>query len=607
MPLVTTTDLDALMLKYSRAVNGEDKTSSIELTTQKVDENLEKYGMMLDFFMQYPDVFLDVITPKDSALELYPFQRVSLRAKMRKRQTFETATRGASKSWIAFASRYLTCMFVPKHTSFVCTDVKEQAVAIAREKIQDDLWVKYPLLANEMKKYIPIKGARPETPFKSGKGYASYRFTSGSMFDVVGVDSARGKRRHSGIIEEVIEQNQTKVNEKIIPLMNIDRSSARGFRNPHEPFNQQKIFVTSAGYMGTFAYDKMIETLLMMLIYPDDYFCISLDYRVPMRYGLLNEKTIRETRTSPAFDPGSFEREYNSRWSGEIKGAAISISAIQRTRTVKRADYKARVAEDFGNGDSFYVVGADMAKDGSANTAISVIRVVPAASSFRYIVVNGYTASSSDYEVVSAELKKTVIKYNARLLVIDANGIGAAIRDWLNKPGTDPKTGEALPGFGIINPPKSSSKDVIKYRQNNLVYEIKANGSSASDINSFFFSRIKSGAFKMLVSNRQALDTFSQSPNWMAMDLRKQQTSLRPYQFCDKLEQELGNLDLRDTGDSMMKVIRRNDSIEKDLFSSVSYAMYGTHNHIELRHYKNKHNNGKSKIGYYLMGVTNER
>lgn len=602
-------ELDKAIANYSNALNGDMGTNEYIVTAERIDRNFENYGKAIDFFMQYPDVFLDIITPVDSSMTLFPFQRVSLRAKMRKRQTFETATRGASKSWGAFASRYLACMFVPRHTTFVSTDVKEQALSIAKEKIQDDLWVKYPLLANEM---IPYKlaGGRMRAPVTSSQNAASYRFSTGARFDVVGVDSARGKRRHSGLIEEVIEQDQVKINEKIIPLMNISRRTALGKLNPNEPFNAQKIFVTSAGYMGTFAYDKMIETLFYMILFPEDYMVIALDYRIPLRHGLLDEKTIREVKASPSFDKDSFEREYGSKWSGEMKGAAFNHSSIVKTRKIKRADYKPRKPISTGYGDEFYVVGADMAKDGSANTAVSVIRVMPGKTGFRYLTVNGYIASSSDYEVVSNELKLTALKYNAKLLVVDTNGIGAAIRDWLNKPSIDRATGRELPGFGIINPPKNSEKDVIKYPTNNIVYEIKANGQSVSDINWFFFSRVKSGAFRMLVPFKTALSDLSKNKSFLELSHRKRQKLLEPYQFCDKLESELLNLDVKEdvngAGQTGLKLNRRNLNIEKDLFSSVSYAMYGTHLQLEMPHYK-KASKKQNKIVDYIMIGSNKR
>lgn len=598
-------ELDAAILNYAKAVDGDMGSNEYIVTPERIDRNFENYGRSIDFFMNYPDVFLDLITPVDSSMTLFPFQRVSLRAKMRKRQVFETATRGASKSWGAFASRYLACMFVPRHTTFVSTDVKEQALSIAKEKIQDDLWVKYPLLANEMVPYR-LAGGRMRTPVTSSQNAASYRFSTGARFDVVGVDSARGKRRHSGLIEEVIEQDQVKINEKIIPLMNISRRTALGKLNPNEPFNAQKIFVTSAGYMGTFAYEKMMETLFYMILFPDDYMMITLDYRIPLRHGLLDSKTIREVKASPSFDKDSFNREYGSKWSGEMKGAAFSSTSIHKTRKIKRADYSPRKQTDNEYGEDFYVIGADMAKDGSANTAVSVIRVSPGSTGFRYLTVNGYISSSSDYEVVSNELKITALKYNAKLMVIDTNGIGAAIRDWLNKPSFDKDTGRELPGLGIINPPTSSEKDVIKYRENNIVYEIKANGSSASDINWFFFSRVKSGAFRMLIPFREALQDLSKTKKFLYLPNYKRQKLLQPYQFCDMLETELLNLDVRENtdgaGQTGLKLNRRNNGIQKDLFSSVSYAMYGTHLHIEMPHYRKAHTQKNRLSDYVIIG-----
>lgn len=590
-------EIDAAFLTFNEALNSSDDSKGA-LTVEKVRNNLEDYGAMIDFFMLYPDVLLDMITPVSSSFKLFPFQRVSLRAKMRKRQVFETATRGASKSWSAFASRIITCMLVPGHTSFVSTDVKEQAVSIAKEKVNDDLFVKFPLLANEMKKTRDAAG-KLQDPMTGGKGYATYRFTSGSIFDVVGVDSARGKRRHSGLIEEVIEQDQTKINEKILPLMNISRRTRTGAFNPREPFNQQQLFVTSAGFMQTFAYDKMIEIMLNMVFDPDNYMMFAIDYRVPMRHGLIEERTIRDIRTSPSFTADSFEREYGSTWSGNLKGAAISIKALQKTRKKQIAEYKNQASNK-----EFYVVGADMAKDGSANTAISVIKVIPGQYSFRYVLVNGYTANTSDYEIVSNDIKRTAMKYAADLVVIDTNGVGAGIRDWINKPSIDEGTGETLPGFGIINPPKEISKDILKHRTNNIVFEIKAGGVSANAINQYFFSRIKSGHFHMLISNRDALSRFSTHKEFPYKPLREQQRILQPYQFCDKLEEELLNLDIEDTslgsGNTYIKLKRRNGGIQKDLFSSVSYAMYGVATQIEHAHYKKKLKK-KNSLSDYIM------
>ena len=77
----------------------------------------------------------------------------------------------------------------------------------------------------------------------------------------------------------------------------------------------------------------------------------------------------------------------------------------------------------------FYIICADMAKDGSADTAVGVAKVIPKEHYFTYKFVNVFTVASTDYMIVANEFKKATIAYNARLLVYDSNGVGAGIRD----------------------------------------------------------------------------------------------------------------------------------------------------------------------------------
>ena len=81
--------------------------------------------------------------------------------------------------------------------------------------------------------------------YVEGSDYAEFRFTHGSIFDVVG-GHPRGMRRNFGIFEEVIEQDPVVINEEIIPLMNSPRTNSRGKVNPYEP-QAQKIYITTAG------------------------------------------------------------------------------------------------------------------------------------------------------------------------------------------------------------------------------------------------------------------------------------------------------------------------------------------------------------------------
>ena len=280
------------------------------VTKARINKHFDEFGKAINTFLVYPDIFVDLIR-KEEDFNLFFFQRLLLRIMSRHRQSYHTFTRGLSKSFLAFLSRYITTMLTPRHKAFIVAGTKLQAANIAKEKVVQDLWVKFPFLGNEMIKFI--RQGRLEQPFVQGKDYAEFRFTHGGVFDVIGSGSGiRGARRHSGIFEEVIDHDATEINERILPLMNKSRENARGSINPNEP-HANKIFVTTAGYQGTFAYEKLIETLCFSVIDPDQYMIIGGDYRIPLMHGLLDNQTITEIISSPSFERDSFEREYGSK------------------------------------------------------------------------------------------------------------------------------------------------------------------------------------------------------------------------------------------------------------------------------------------------------
>ena len=354
--------------------------------------------------------------------------------------------------------------------------------------------------------------------------------------------------------------------------MNVSRRTSLGEVLPNEP-NAQKIFVTTSGYMATFAYNKFIETLCLSAIDPTNYMALSMTFKIPLYHGLLDAEQIRDVIASPTFDKDSFDREYNSIWSGSLKGAAFDYKIMQRARKVIRAELK---AHDIDEKSEFYVICADMAKDGSANTAVVVLRVRIGDTHFLYKQVNAFQIDDNDYMKVANELKKAVAAYGARMLIYDAAGIGAALRDWINKPTTDHVTGEPLPGYGIINPPTDAEKDIIRYiAKDTICYEIKA-GAKASDINYLFFARMKSGAIKMLIPFKDALEKYKQHKGFCTATNERQKRALKPYQMADRIQEELLNLDvveIIDTGKPALKVSRRNSAIQKDFFSAFSYAV----------------------------------
>ena len=161
------------------------------LTEDRIESNYDLYTKYINFFTSYPDLFIDMITPKESNFKLFPYQRIFLRACMRYRYHYCTAPRAFAKSFLSILALYLRCIFLPRSKVFICAPGKEQGTKIAMEKLTE-LWDLFPLLEKE----IISKNFQANL--------VRIVFRNGSVFDIVAAqDAQRGGRRHAGIIDEV--------------------------------------------------------------------------------------------------------------------------------------------------------------------------------------------------------------------------------------------------------------------------------------------------------------------------------------------------------------------------------------------------------------------
>jgi len=161
-----------------------------------------------------------------------------------------------------------------------------------------------PALENE------IKGGA--SGIRKGPDYVEIDFMNNSNLVIVGVaNSTRGGRRHGGLIEEAILVDGTKLNEVILPLMNVDRRASNGKVDPNENHKAHS-FITTAGYKNTFAYKKQIQFLIWQVLLGKG-FVIGGDYNIPVAYGLLDENFIKELKMDGTYNEMSFSREYGSK------------------------------------------------------------------------------------------------------------------------------------------------------------------------------------------------------------------------------------------------------------------------------------------------------
>lgn len=216
--------------------DGVELEKGVVITQDWLERNEKFLADCWSLYAAYPDIYLDIIKPLESNFELFPYQRLFLRACMRYTTIYITASRATSKTFLAILAKYLQCTIVPGHVGSIVAPTKGQAAKIARQKIEE-IWRIWPLLKNELEVY------NGDAHANFGKDYVTLFFKNGSSLSIGGaLDSGRGLRTHATLLDEARDLDGQMVQEVILPQMNVSRRQANGTVNPYENINTQVIY-----------------------------------------------------------------------------------------------------------------------------------------------------------------------------------------------------------------------------------------------------------------------------------------------------------------------------------------------------------------------------
>ena len=270
------------------------------LSEERLANQLSNLRYVISFFREYPDYFVDFIKGPNSNFKFYFYQRIFIRVVMRHRYVYATFPRAYSKSFLSMMVLMLRCIFYPGAELFVTTGGKEQAASITIAKIEEICRL-IPAFENE------IDWGRGKT--KKTKDNVEYVFKNGSKINILTArQSSRGQRRTGGLMEECVLIDGDILNEVIIPTTNVDRRLPDGTRHKEENVNKSQIYITTAGWKNSFAYDKLIELLIRSLIEPDEVMIMGGTYETPIVEGLLDEDFVEQLKLAGTFNEDSFDR-----------------------------------------------------------------------------------------------------------------------------------------------------------------------------------------------------------------------------------------------------------------------------------------------------------
>ena len=555
----------------------------IGISPERVDAVLPVVRKYVAFWREYPDIFVDFMVrgnsePKEGDFKFYFYQRVFLRSVMRYQYVYAVFPRAYSKSFLTVMALMIRCILYPDAHLFVTSGGKEQGASILHDKVQ------------EICKLIPtfereIDWGRGKT--LEGKDKVRYVFKNGSTLDNLAArESTRGQRRHGGSMEECVGIDDAILREVIIPVMAVSRRAKDGTVNEQEPLNKSQIYITTAGYKGTYPYDRLIGFLVRMVVQPERCMVLGGTWRTPVGVGLQSKTFITDQKNEGTYNEASFEREYESKWSGTVEDAFFNGEHFDRNRKLMMPEYEHSGRSAAG---AYYILSADVGRKG-CDSVVCAFKVTPQPQGPAIkSLVNIYTMSDEHFEDQAIKLKKLFYKYKARTLVVDGNGLGAGLVDYMVKSQSD-EMGDFLPDFGVENDEDGYYK---KYRTQNTeqdaMYIIKANAPINTECHSNAQTQLAAGKIKFLIDEKIAREKLLGTQKGQKMKSEERAEYLKPFTLTSILKEEMMNL--REENEGINIILKQaNRGIKKDKFSAFEYGLYYIKQEEDKKRRKKKFN-----------------
>lgn len=513
-------------------------------------KNLPNYYDFISWARWYPDLFLDLMKPEKGGIKLHLDQRIFLRSDVRFMSMYGTFSRGYAKTYNEVLAMVVVAILFPNIELALSAQTKENAADLLEAK-WNEITKHYPLLLNEL----------ADKP-KFSKGNAFIKFRNDSTIDAIAnAQSTKGQRRRRLKIEESALLNNELFQDALEPVTEVPRLTIGklGIVDPME-LNQQIHFFTTAGFKGSDEYQRSVQMIDNMEQLKGQ-IVLGSNWQLPCWYGRGSSKSqiLQKKKKSSVV---AFAQNYEQEWVGCSDGALVNINRLMNCRSLNISNNTAL------NNDEEYYIGVDVARSQktSNNQSSAVVgRVVRNSDKSRIIsvdIVNIINIPNIlNFTAQAVRVKQIQKRYNAKMVIVDGNGLGSGLIDELLKETIDPMTGENLGCWDTIN---DDNIPEIPYAPK-ILYNLKAQ-SCQNEVVTTFIDMVDSGKLRLL---EKRIDSDFTDAEWDEFD-----DKIRPFAETDAFIEEAANLKLKhlsNGGVTIEKVVKK---IDKDRVSAMIYMLW---------------------------------
>lgn len=541
-----------------------------EIEKDKEQKIMETVAWRAGYYRANPQRFVSEVL----GIHLKLFQKILIWAMMYFNFAMYLAARGQGKTYLTALFCCVRCILFPGTKIVVSSGTLKQANEVLL-KIQDDFMKRSPILCSEIEKC------------NIGQNDAVISFRNTSWIKTrTSSENSRSARANIIIVDEFRMVDESVLNTVLRKFLTSPRQP-KYLEKPeyrHLQERNKEIYMSSAYFKSSWAYKKAQSYTLSFFDDKKKYFICGLPYQVSVKEGLLSREQIEDEMSELDFNELVQSMEMECLWFGDTDGSLFNFDALASRRKIRNAFLP---LEFYGDKFPMPKLGAsekrilsvDVAlmkstkkKDNDA-AALYVNNLVQTNStSYQSNFVLGETFEGLTTDELGLIVMRYFYKYNCTDLVLDTNGLGLGVFDFIIRDQYDPDTGETYKALTCCNDKDMADRCKVKDAKQ-VVWAVKATAKFNNEICVLLRNGIQNGKINLLISEQNADDVLKETykgysklslSEKVKMKVSYLQTTMAIYELV-KLEHEVkdGNIKVKEAS-----------GMRKDRYSSIAYSYW---------------------------------
>lgn len=544
--------------------------TQMEIEKDKQQKIMETIAWKAGYYRANPHRYVSEVL----GLSLKWFQQILLWCMMHYNFVMYLAARGQGKTYLTALFCCVRCILFPGTKIVVSSGTLKQANEVLL-KIQDDFMKQSSILRSEIEKC------------NIGQNDASIYFKNGSWIKTrTSSENSRSARANCIVVDEFRMVDETVINTVLRKFLTSPRQP-KYLQKPeyaHMQERNKEIYMSSAYFKSSWAYRKAQSYTLNFFDDTKKYFICGLPYQVSVREGLLSRSQLEDEMSEADYNELVQQMEMECLWFGDTDGSLFKFDELTARRRLRKAfpplsfcNEKITIPKLTSTGKRILSIDVALMQstkkkknDASAIFINDLIQVNDTAYQSNFVY--GETFEGLKTDKLGMIVMKYFYEYQCTDLVLDTNGIGLGVYDFITKDQICQENGKRYQAMTCINDKDMAERCKVR-DANKVVWSVKANANFNNEICVLLRNGIQNGKINFLIPEQDADSSlketykgyFKMSPTEQAkLKMSYIQTTFAVYELV-KLDHEVKNGNIK---------VKEVEGMRKDRYSSIAYSYW---------------------------------